>query len=232
MYDSQPALEINNNKIFGVQGFAQILEALKQNVKERVVAFETYPGVSTATIVSALRQGFPKSRIVSTEDLLIPQKEIMNQVESDISTDPTFGRFSHRSFTEFLDPAKLAQVRDQASKFPTFIVGICAADIIPGAKILYWDITRREILLRMSSGDYHTWLNTQSMGESEMVRHAYFFEWPAADERKKDLLTRCAYYVDASDAARPKMLNRADMQAIFLNFQVKCNDDNESLIVV
>lgn len=220
MYRLRPNVKINSsiNVIDGIENiFSKIAEYNEREVIK--LAIETYPGVDKSIFINKLKLLYPNISIIDTDDLFISAADIFSQIQSDLTDDKSFGRFSNKQFEQFFDPTKIANL-NKFENNNVIIIGVGAANVINFNKLVYVDISRWEIQLRYKKG-LMNWKGFRENEFSEKLKRAYYFEWPAGDERRRELLPLSDYYIDANEKEKPKLVSKVELYTILEHFTLQ-----------
>src|SRR5690625_5266757 len=109
MYRTRPKLKtdmnININK-----GYKEIFDCIEKEIsKERIIVSEAYPSLDSTKFIESLQQRFPDLTLINTEEYFVSPERIYSTISEDFTEDKVFGRFSHRTFSEFFDTIKLVE---------------------------------------------------------------------------------------------------------------------------
>lgn len=215
MYRLRPALKIKKS-VNSWQGFDTIVKTISQGARK--IAIETFPGVEKEIWKERIQELIPKARIIDTDQYFISPEKIFCEIQDDLTDDPVFGRFSHRNFKEFIDWKKVKEeLGENHDSEQIFVIGVCASEIIEYDQLVYMDLARWEIQLRMKDG-LGNWRGYREELFSEKLKRAYYFEWPAADIIKEELLRKCQFYIDTNLLDQPKMISSDGLQSILWEF--------------
>ncbi|WP_086348303.1 class I mannose-6-phosphate isomerase [Candidatus Enterococcus clewellii] len=196
----------------------EILSKLtKGNAVDRL-AIETYPGVDKSCLIEEVQQNFSEYKIIDTDELYWSPARIMAALQEDLTDDQAFGRFSHKDFSEFFDYEKIRQQRElNKGGEKVIVIGVGAADVLDYEVLAYVDITRWEVQLRYKEG-LMNWQGFREESFAEKLKRAYYFDWPAADFRRRELVKSCDYYLDGTDHRSLKMIHESDLEKVLSAF--------------
>lgn len=216
MYRVRPQITISPS-ISIIEGYPHILETLAVTLMAKgvkTVAFETYPTIPVEDFVTALKEAFPEAMVEPTEDYYVSKGKLFKALEDDLTEDEVFGRFSHKTFTDFLDPLKLKDLYDKRRTHQGlyFLIGVGAATMIDYDALVYLDLNRWEIQKNFKKGGAN-WQGFREISFMEKLKRAYYFEWPAATEGKKYSLNQLDYYIDMNCPENPRMISGSDLWA-------------------
>lgn len=214
MYRTRPKLNISNSIKIN-EGYKNILNEISKHIEEkniRRIIFESYPSLDISKLINILNDKFPGATIFNTNDHFLPPERIYREIQDDLTEDEVFGRFSHKNFTDFIDPTKLKELYKNLENNNELIilVGVAASQIIDYDLLVYLDINRYEIQQNYKNG-LSNWKSYKETDFSEKLKRAYYFEWPAATDIKDQILEKCDYYIDMNIVDEPKMMTGEDL---------------------
>jgi mannose-6-phosphate isomerase class I len=213
MYRLRPKLEIDQS-IDIYEGYEDIVDKIVLNIRENdatKIAFETYPSLDIKRLIEYLDEKLSDITILNTDDLYLSSEKIYSKLQDDLTEDEVFGRFSHKNFTDFLDPMKLKELYQKLNDNEiTILIGVAASQIIEYDLLVYLDINRWEIQQNYKRG-LSNWKSYKETDFSEKLKRAYYFEWPAATEIKNQLLDKLDYYIDMNIVDEPNMMTGKDL---------------------
>ncbi|MDT2763724.1 class I mannose-6-phosphate isomerase [Enterococcus asini] len=216
VYRLRPNISIEE-KIEVVQNYDEIVESLFEE-NRRVIAIETYPGIDVEPLLSVMKRRVPDIEIILTDDLFLPAQQIFSIIEPDLTNDPVFGRFSHRTFVEFLNYERVkVALKKTETDSRVCVIGVCASEIIDFDCLVYMDISRWELQLGYRKGA-DNWMAYKESEFSEKLKRAYYFEWPAGDELRREKLLRSDFYIDMNNEEIPKMVTTESLHKILYQF--------------
>ena len=212
-YDRYPAKKIGNTKGSVFKGETSILERLRSDLygESRTLVLETYPGVSQGEIIKLVRSLSPDLS-VSASDMLKGPEEMGPLLEEILTDDRVFARMYRGELSDFADPErkKALEEKIRSSRGRTVVWGFGAsllcADLLREKRgdgkikafLVYCDITRWEIQLRLRSGMSNALSDNPDEDILKKYKQGYFLEWRLADRIKEKCLKEMDYYLDCS----------------------------------
>ena len=212
-YDRYPAKKIGNTKGSVFKGETSILERLRSDLygESRTLVLETYPGVSQGEIIKLVSNLSPDLS-VSASDMLKGPEEMGPLLEEILTDDRVFARMYRGELSDFADPErkKALEEKIRSSRGRTVIWGFGAsllcADLLReksrGGKrkalLVYCDISRWEIQLRLRSGMSNALSDNPDEDILKKYKQGYFLEWRLADRIKEKCLKEMDFYLDCS----------------------------------
>ena len=229
-YDKRPCVTVRGlSEQAAWQGWEAIGQAIRRAMSSRgalsrVIAVECYPGILERELLTALRREIDPSLVIESADAMLPEGELEKLLERDITSDPVFGRLTHRQPEELFDEDALAALKQKMraavksaspSSGPVLVFGFGATLVAPeDAMLVYADMARWEIQMRMRRGQVSN-LGTSNAGSkwSLQYKRAFFVDWRVADRLKKRVMPCCDFLLDTNDAALPKLATGAAIRA-------------------
>lgn len=219
-YDKFPAVRVSGSSEGVSRGWESIRRALaRAGAGRRVVVVEMYPGVADA-VTGEVAAAFPGARVIRTADLMRPPGELEAMTRADVTDDPVFGRITRLNLADFFDHGKLSAAANEARRIGgdgagrVVIIGPGAALVHPGDLLVYADLARWEIQMRMRRGEIDN-LGVMNRGErwSLQYKRAFFVDWRVADAHKRTLLHRIDLLLDTNSPTDPKLISGDDFRA-------------------
>lgn len=211
-YDKYPCIAVSTSGSECSTGWPQILQRLKGFLSQNkcVACVECYPGAFERTINNILGEGLLPTAQIFIADLLKPAAEIDTMLKGMLGDDPVFGRMSTIRLQDFFDKWKLAKARETVRNWKQgllLIVGTGAALVSPQPELLvYADMARWEIQSRQRQNAIRN-LGADNLEESASAKYkrAFFVDWRAADQLKKELLPKIDFLIDTNGDV-PKLI--------------------------
>lgn len=198
-YDKFPAVRTEDRAYTGWKEVCGCLSALSRSVK---IAVECYCGVDEDEVAGALGA---LGKVCRMRDLYKDEDEIARTVRPFLYDDPLFGYVSNLQLSDFID-----RDRAEAAAREDFriYIGAGASLAVPGAAVVYADMSRREIVCRMRRSRVMA-LGTDNSGEpySEQYKRGFFVDWRACDRHKLEVYPKVDYWLDTHKAGRPLMVS-------------------------
>jgi mannose-6-phosphate isomerase class I len=215
-YDLNPTVQLTSDQSRCYLGWQEIIGELRHLVSpgKFVITVECYPGVPDAEIVRALTESLRPSRVVLTNDFLLPEKQIDKLVDQYLGEDPVFGQMNPINIEDFFDKEKLSAVSSEISTNEelVLIVGTGASLITPESDLLIlaevsrWNLQklqRQNLISNFGSSNY-----LDSAGRK--YKRAFFVDWRSADRLKLGLFPKIDYLLDMNEQEIPKMISGID----------------------
>jgi mannose-6-phosphate isomerase class I len=180
------------------------------------LAIDCYPGVDAAEIEAAL--ALPaETLVVRTAGLMLPFAKLDTLLARFLTDDRVFGYMAPFELREFFDEGALADAAAQveaarAEGRRVVVIGPGAAWVAPAAALVYADMPRWELQLRLRAGLAN--LTADNPAEDFLVKYkrGYFIEWRAADRWKVRLFDRVELFLDTTRKGDPSAVGGAAMR--------------------
>ena len=191
-------------------GWTAVAERLRAGAP-RVVVVDCYPGVLD-TDIKQLTAALAPDVVVDAATAMKPPAAIDEMVAPDLGDDPVFGRLTTLDLPAFFDDTRVAELRrrvDDATGL-VLVVGVGAALITRGDRLVHASLPRREIELRQNAGLVGN-LGADNVGSRPAVvyKRAYFVDWRVADAHKQQLWPDVEFLLDTAGADRPLIVEAA-----------------------
>lgn len=211
-YDKRPSVAAGPASACTV-GWEAIGAALCRE-QPRVTVVEAYPGVHRSDLES-LARALGVDAVFWSEDALLSPDAIERLVAPDLGDDPVFGRLTALELADFFVAERLAQLRAAVDRAAgrVLVAGAGAALVTTGDRLVYADLPRREAQLRQRRGESGN-LGAGNAGAppAALYKRSYFVDWRVADRHKRALWPRVAWFLDTTDAVRPRLIDAAAME--------------------
>lgn len=212
-YDKLPTMSIQAAKNSSWQGWNEILDHIRSQVSRgaRRFAIECYPGVFEDELSGVLHQGLNQVEILRVRNCYKSPGEIEGLTSWELTDDPVFGRLSELQIEDFVDPARVAALREQLNRNGnrvSMIVGTGTSLIETNPDILiYADLPRWEIQQRQR-GNRILNLGVENRHDPAGLRYkrGYFVDWRVADRIKRKMLDKIHCLLDTTYSGAPKMI--------------------------
>ena len=212
-YDKLPTMSIQAAKNSSWQGWNEILDHIRSQVSRgaRRFAIECYPGVFEDELSGVLHQGLNQVEILRVRNCYKSPGEIEGLTSWELTDDPVFGRLSELQIEDFVDPARVAALREQLNRNGnrvSMIVGTGTSLIETNPDILiYADLPRWEIQQRQR-GNRILNLGVENRHDPAGLRYkrGYFVDWRVADRIKRKMLDKIHFLLDTTYSGAPKMI--------------------------
>lgn len=220
-YDTRPSVKIPGPA--ARCGWTSVREAVLGAGGEKTVVVETYPGSDAVEIRENLMPVMGAGAlVVDALDLLRPEGELHALLQPFLTDDRVFGRMSGLAMEDILDAGAVEEAREavraaRAAGRPVLVVGPGAALVADGGLLVYADMPRWEIQLRMRAGAPN-W-TAANPGEDILLKYkrGYFIEWRVADRWKMRLFDRVDCFLDTTAPGLPKLVEGRRMRAALVH---------------
>lgn len=209
-YDKKPAVTIE--KGWMKKEWNTILACLSAETKnKKVITIDSYTGVHYTELKSRFSK-INHTLFIDTKDVFKTESEIVAMTQPFIKTDALFGYYTNLAIEDYFDAEKLSAVRQKVSETngTVIIFGCGAQAIAKGDTVIYADMPRREIQLRMRRGEVQG-LGVDNSREpfSFQYKRGLFNDWKVQDKHKKNIYHEVDFWLDTVEKACPKMIDKA-----------------------
>lgn len=193
-YNLYPHQSIGQGKIYnGYQSLANWIAGRKY------VAIDGYIGVFWDEVKESLNTEFEKQQLsvrwIDSAGYLKSNDEINELVKPYLGTqNSVWGKRTDLSLANFYN---FEQISADAGYDVTIIIGIGSSIAAPDASIVYLDLPKNELQLRMRAGAAINLGTNKADSNSEMYKRFYFVEWVVLNEYKKQILSKIEVIADA-----------------------------------
>ncbi|ASV54035.1 mannose-6-phosphate isomerase, class I [Lelliottia jeotgali] len=217
-YEKYPTLQIEGYDDSAWQGWEAITARLGARTGQRtVLVIDCYPGVRLAELEENLLSALNPVLAINAEQARLDESALHQLLARNLTDDRVFGVLSCHQLSEFIDPQKLAALKEQVNNVTEGLVvvyGPGAALVHPGDVLVYADLPRWEIQQRMRSGELDNWgAENQSEDMLRRYKRAFFVEWRVFDRHKTPLLKRADFLLDTTLADGPAMVTGDALRA-------------------
>ncbi len=217
-YNKTPFVEVRNEAYKVINGWSAIAAKLNKQIssidkKKKIVVIETYQGVIHEEVMKNFKTELQYNRFIHVEELMLSVDSIKQMVFPDVTNDRLFGYLTRLVIDSFFDDKKVSAFRKkiEADTDETIILyGTGAAYVYSNPDLLiYADMTRREIQLRMQQHlvDNIGVKNRNVEDWMLLLKQSYFVDWRVCDRLKRKLLNKWDYVVDTNIQGQPKLIS-------------------------
>jgi len=194
-YDIYPYHSVGSGKIF--HGYPRLAQWIAE---QKFVAIDGYVGVFWDEIKQSLVNEFEKLGLsvgwVEMAAHLKSPIDIQQMVNPFLGTPGSvWGTKTDLSLADFYDFKGLGAIDDRNDV--TIIIGPGAALISGDAKLIYLDLPKNELQLRMRAGVITNLGNDVRDTNAEMYKRFYFVDWEVLNQHKKSILNKINIIGDA-----------------------------------
>ncbi len=213
-YDKTPVAAVQYSQPCAWSGWgdvlARLVTAFQKHGERCVLAVDCYAGVLDAEVLTALQAGIKPVLTIHTRDVFKPSSELLAATHRFLGDDPVFGRMTHLTMADYLDPVRLEahRRRIQAAGGSVLVYGPGAALVWENATILvYADMARWEIQRRHRENLVgNLGLDNHTSPWTEKYRHGYFNDWRICDGHKRKLFDSIDFFLDTNTPDHPKLV--------------------------
>ncbi|WP_312626074.1 class I mannose-6-phosphate isomerase [Scandinavium sp.] len=218
-YDKFPEVPVQGFDSQAWQGWRDIIATLKTRLTQKpkiVLVIDCYPGVRLAEIEREMTSLDP-ALLLNAENARRDEQSLHELLARNLTDDRVFGVLSCHQLPEFFDSARLETLRRQVTDVQEGLVivyGPGASLIHQGDVLIYADLPRWEIQMRMRSGELGNWgVENQHEDILRRYKRAFFIEWRVFDKHKTPLLKRADYLLDTTLSDEPAMVSGDALRA-------------------
>lgn len=218
-YDKQPEVAVPGFDDHAWQGWREALAVLRARIspeRKTVLVIDCYPGVRLAEIAQQVAHLNP-ALIINAETARRDEQALHALLARNLTDDRVFGVLSCHQLPEFFDSQRLADLRHQVADVQNGLVviyGPGASLVHDGDVLVYADLPRWEIQMRMRSGELGNWgVENQSEDILRRYKRAFFIEWRVFDRHKTPLLKRADFLLDTTVSDTPGMISGEALRA-------------------
>lgn len=217
----RPYISIDAPEQMCRSGWPDIGQALKAHLKglskkRMVLTVECHPGTYTGLDLAALKKALGPDVICQSDDLFLDE-QALRQVFELPKASISYPSPAPGLIDAFFDPAKLQALRETIAGLSSGLIlvhGVGAHHIWPSDILVYFDVSRWELLQRMRRHEVgNIGFSNKHISLQKRFLRSYFLDWPTADHIKRDLLPRCQFYLEANNWQQPRLIDGALMRA-------------------
>jgi mannose-6-phosphate isomerase class I len=193
-YDIYPYHALGNDKIFN--GYDKLAAWI---VKQKFVAIDGYVGVFWNDVKLYLEEEFDKQGIsvkwVTTADYLKSPDDVQQMVTPYLGKPNTvWGTKTDLSLKQFYNFD--SQVKPDTNSDLTIVIGTAAGILAKDAHLVYIDMPKNELQLRMRAGSVTNLGSNTQESNADMYKRFYFVDWVVLNNYKKAVLNKIEVIAD------------------------------------
>ncbi len=214
-YDREPVIRVNRLDSEAWAGYGAIINELKKHIaasgkSKTVLCIDCYPGVYDDEILEAVTKGLNPVLIIKAGEANLDYNRVWKMIERNVTEDPVFGVLSCHRIEEFFDQAMLKSLKqrvDAVEEGCVLVYGTGASLVCEPDILVYADMARWEIQLRMRRGEIGNWCaDNREEKFSAKYKRAFFVDWRVIDRHKAGLFERIDYLLDTNHKENPRMI--------------------------
>jgi mannose-6-phosphate isomerase class I len=174
-----------------------------------VLVVDTYPGVNDAELLGELESRLHPALTIRTLALKKSEPKLLQLIGSNLTDDRIFGVLACNELEEFFEPDLLAAARrdvERARDGLVLIYGVGAELILRGDLLVYADLARWELQLRLRRGAANWGADNGGEDFFRKYKRGFFVEWRAADRHKFQLFDHVDLFLDTHSPGAPKLV--------------------------
>ncbi len=194
-YDIYPYHAVGKGKINN--GYASLARWI---AGRQFAALDGYVGVFWNDVRQCLEEQFDEQgvsvRWVNTADYLKSPAEVQKMVYPYLGTpNSVWGTKADLTLAHFFNFNKI--ITHESGNNLTIVYGVGAGILAPDAGLIYFDLPKNELQLRMRAGYITNLGNNKAETPAEMYKRFYFVDWPVLNEYKQQALSKIAIVADS-----------------------------------
>ena len=216
LYEKFPETRVDGYDDEVFCGNAAVMSALQRAMQNRhVLVVDCYPGVDDEALLPELQRAIRPALTIDMRDVFPDGDELTRRMQSHLTEDRVRGVMYYGTVLDFLDEPALQAAREAvtACEGTALVYGFGAALVTRGDVLVYADLARWEIQLRYRKGMPNYKQHNEDEDILRKYKRGFFVEWRIADRHKRDLYDEIDFYLDANDAAEPKLVSGAGFRA-------------------
>ena len=214
IYDKHPVVVVPDCPAdAATQGWKAVARRILAGEPHNLV-IDCYPGVGRDEIVAALEAVRPGIFVLDPGDAMQPRAALDAMLARFLTEDRVFGYMAPFSMSEFFDTSALEAMRSRlaATEGPAAVVGVGAALVTRGDRLVIADMPRWEIQQRYRSGLPNWTADNPDEDVLRKYKRAFFIEWRTADRHKMTLFEDAAFFLDTTAHDDPKLVTGEAMR--------------------
>ncbi len=212
-YETHPVVQITETASACRQGWAEVIDALRQFLHGRVdavIVVEIYPGIDGERIVREFTAGLFPNLIVRSEEAFLEPEALRSQFADTLREDPVFAFMLPWKIDAYFNGPRLQAQRDlvAGAQGTTLVLGTGASCVAPGADLLLsanlgrWEIQKRQRAHLVGN----LGLKNAQASPGELYKTAFFLDWRVADRCRHRIYPGVDFFLDMTEEEQPRML--------------------------
>ena len=193
------------DRVFSEHTIRDFFKALGEK-ENHILVVECYPGVDDE-IRQMVLLSFAPDTMIDSEDIFFDGRKLTEMMAPHLTEDRVRGVMYYGRMEDFVDASALKNI---SASIPaggrTCIFGVGAGLIHPGDTLVYCDLARWEIQLRMRRGMPNFKQENYREDPLRKIKRGYFVEWRIADKRKMEIFDSVDYFLDSNETGHPKLV--------------------------
>ncbi|GAB3912825.1 class I mannose-6-phosphate isomerase [Mucilaginibacter boryungensis] len=209
-YNIFPYHSIGEGKIFN--GYPALAEWI---VDKKFVALDGYAGVFWNDIKQCLEEEFEKQGLavnwINTADYLKPVDVVQKMVAPYLGTQNSV--WGTKTSLQLIDFYNFNQQAEPGGDYKlTIVIGTAAGLLANKAHLVYFDLPKNELQLRMRAASITNLGNNAPESPAEMYKRFYFVDWVVLNNYKKSILDKIEIIADAQWKEDLNWMHSADFK--------------------
>jgi len=212
-YNLFPHFSLDVGKIHG--GYESLAEWI---LSKRTVKIDGYVGVDWEGIKARLNEVFAARGLrvnwVFAHDYFLPERQLDELVKPFMGEeDSVWGRITSLELSQLYDLESLVGLQSDSDYDLNIFYGTGASLIREHHEIIYIDLPKNELLLRMRAGSAYNLGGTRDADTTRMYKRFYFVDWIVLNKHKERLIHTISVYVDSQWLDTVNWIASKDLQA-------------------
>lgn len=216
-FNKYPSVQVRTSNTECKVGWEKITAEINNAILDKktsktIVVVDCYQGVFVEDILKSLSEKIHFDHIFQSNDAMLPEKDILNLTQQDVTNDRIFGFLTRLTLDQFFQESKVEKTSNSISNIESgviLVIGIGASLLVNEPHILvYADMARWEIQLRIRRNEVSNLgitNNTESF--EKQYKRGYFVDWRVCDRHKKQLMDRWDFVLDSNKPEQPKLVS-------------------------
>ena len=218
MYQYLPFIEVPQDFQSSWEGWdaihAEIQQAISRIDKPKVViAVECYHGTLDEANFQEIKKRLQPNASCKTSHLFQESEALQELIRRRMADNGRPGKFTGLSISDYFDPQKLLAIQHSISSIgegAVLIYGVGATLVWEADVLVYADMSHWEIQQRLRRGDIgNIGLNNVKAVFEKKYEIAFFNDWQVCNQLKRELISRCDYFLETNNWAKPKLATGA-----------------------
>ena len=214
MYQYLPFIEVPQELQSSWEGWDAIYQEIQQAISRMdnpkvVIAVECYHGTLDEANFQELKKRLQPNASCKTSHLFQESEVLQELIRRRMADNGRPGKFTDLSISDYFDPQKLLAIQHSISSIEegaVLVYGIGATLVLEPDLLIYADMSHWEIQQRLRRGDIgNIGLNNVKAGFEQKYEIAFFNDWQVCNQLKRELISRCDYFLETNNWAKPKL---------------------------
>ncbi|HQU57835.1 MAG TPA: hypothetical protein PLU64_01530 [Saprospiraceae bacterium] len=218
MYQYLPFIELPKELNSSWEGWDAIHQELQEVAGQVagpkvVIAVECYHGTLDEANFQELKKRLQPNASCKTSHLFQESEVLRELIRRRMADKSRPGKFTGLSISDYFDPQKLLGIQHSINSIEEGVVliyGAGASLVWTPDILIYADMSHWEVQQRMRRGDIgNIGLNNVKAPFEQKYEIAFFNDWQACNQLKRELIGSCDYFLETNNWAKPKLASGA-----------------------